>query len=116
MKRLLGKTLLSVTDEGDGDGLTFVCESGEIFRMFHEQDCCESVYLEDVCGEWEDIIGSKILVSEDVSSESEAPARKRSYEQWTFYKIDTAKGGVTLRWYGTSNGYYSTAVDFKQVL
>lgn len=32
-----------------------------------------------------------------------------------FYKFSTIKGSVTVRWCGTSNGYYSTRVKFKKI-
>jgi len=51
-----------------------------------------------------------------VSSEGE-PAVDPEYDDsftWTFYKFATIKGSVTLRWYGSSNGYYSESVSFVE--
>ena len=110
---LTGKTLESVVDEGNE--LVFKTTDGETYRMYHEQDCCESVVLEDVVGDLQDLVGSVILVAEEV--EGESPADFEAYESytWTFYKFATRKGYVDLRWLGQSNGYYSESVSFCKV-
>ena len=107
---LKGKTLVSLED--NGDELVFKTTDGEIYRMYHEQDCCESVRLEDVVGDLQDLVGSEILIAEEVDGES--PADFEAYEShtWTFYKFATRKGYVDLRWLGQSNGYYSESVSF----
>jgi len=82
--------------------------------MYHSQDCCESVYLEDVCGDINDLLNSTILkASEDTNHNDDPPAEgsDESYT-WTFYNIATFNGHVTFRWFGSSNGYYSESVDF----
>jgi hypothetical protein len=110
---LTGKTLVSLVDEGNE--LIFKTTDGETYRMYHEQDCCESVVLEDVVGDLQDLVGSVILVAEEV--EGESPADFEAYESytWTFYKFATRKGYVDLRWLGQSNGYYSESVSFCKV-
>jgi hypothetical protein len=107
---LKGKTLVSLTDEGNE--LIFKTTDGETYRMYHEQDCCESVVLEDVVGDLQDLVGSEILIAEEV--EGESPADFEAYESytWTFYKFATRKGYVDLRWLGQSNGWYSEGVSF----
>jgi hypothetical protein len=109
---LIGKTLTSI-DKTD-DSIMFYCEDGDIFHMFHSQDCCESVTIDDVVGDLNDLIGSPIVNAEEASSED---GPKDGYEEsftWTFYHVSTTKGTVTIKWYGSSNGYYSESVEFAK--
>ena len=96
---LKGKTLTKIDGDKDSDELYFHTDSGECYKMYHEQDCCESVILEDVCGELEWLIGEPILVAEERSSgeHSDDPmcGRDESFT-WTFYELATIKGAVTL--------------------
>ena len=112
---LKGKTLTKIDgEEGDGE-LFFFISDGDVLKMYHEKDCCESVYLEDICGDLDNLIGSPILVAEERTNRDDPPIDERYDESWTwtFYEISTLKGSVTLRWYGESNGYYSEDVDIE---
>lgn len=115
---LAGKTITQISGAETGsDEIYFKCSDGTEYKMFHSQDCCESVQIEDIIGDPEDILNSKILRADESSSYNEDPEgyqRDSSDESftWTFYNLATKKGHVTIRWYGSSNGYYSESVDF----
>ena len=109
---LIGKTLTAATNADDRE-IVFETNEGEVYALYHEQDCCEHVYVEDVCGDLEDLVGSPILMAAEVSGENDGPLSE--YDEsftWTFYRLSTNKGSVTIRFYGSSNGYYSESVYF----
>jgi hypothetical protein len=111
---LLGKTLTTIVNENDE--LIFTTNEGEMFKSYHEQECCESVSIEDIEGDLNDLIGTPILQAEEVTN-SEDTFDKIEYPDlgtwtWTFYKLATIKGYVTIRWLGESNGFYSESVSF----
>lgn len=118
---LIGKTLVRAEQIGE-DVIVFVSDAGEAYRMWHSQDCCETVAVEDIAGDLTDLIGSPIVQAEEATN-SENPKSEtfgdHTYEDeshtWTFYKLATNKGSVTIRWYGSSNGYYSEGVDFALI-
>jgi len=105
-KDLLGKRIMRVEVT---DSEVFLHTSSGFYNLYHEQDCCEDVYVEDVCGDIDDIVGI-ITEAEEVVSEDNIKDGDES-GTWTFYKLGTQKGSVTIRFYGTSNGYYSERVN-----
>jgi len=113
VSELLGLTLVSV-ERIDNEELRFTTDNGIIYHMYHDQDCCESVTIDDVNGDLNDLVGTPILVAEE-STNDKGPGDEREAMTWTFYKFATVKGWVQIRWYGQSNGYYSEAVDFERV-
>ena len=123
-KELVGKTISNVElvkDERSNiiERIYFFTACGKKYHMYHEQNCCEYVVVEDICGDIKDLIGSVVLRAEECESYDETPISSDSFidgsNTWTFYHISTAKGTVTIRWHGSSNGYYSERVSFCDV-
>ena len=103
---LKGKVFTRVeTDEVDY--INFYLNDGERFSLRHDQSCCESVYIESIEGDLQDLVDSLILIAEEAQPEDQALNDYDESFTWTFYKLATVKGYVTIRWYGTSNGCYS---------
>lgn len=108
---LRGKTLVKIENRCNEE-LHFWCDDGSHYKLYHEQDCCESVSIEDIVGELDSLIGNPLTMAEEISGET-GESGWDSYT-WTYYKLATIKGYVTVRWYGESNGYYSECVDFMK--
>ena len=117
---LAGHTLKSITVLDGHAEMVFELEDGTFCHLYHDQDCCEYVSIEDVCGDLNDLIGHPILLAEEVIHDNENPdgLPVSEYQEsftWTFYKLATVWGAVTIRWYGESNGYYSERVSFAML-
>lgn len=110
-KNMLGQIMSDVID--NGDELIFKNINGKTYKFYHDQDCCENVCIEDICGELSNLIGSPLLIAEQIDNKDEPKCDAESYT-WTFYKFGTVKGTVTVRWLGISNGYYSEGVSYIQ--
>lgn len=109
ISKMNGEVIASIDGmEKDSRQITFHCESGNSFTMYHAQDCCEIVSVEDVCGDASDVIGGMVVSAEERTDSGEIEYGRQTF---TFYDIQTTKGSVNIRWNGESNGYYSESVD-----
>ena len=118
-KDLTGKVLKEVKGAvKDSDEINFLTTEGDTYRLYHSQSCCETVIIEDVIGDVNDLIGCPILMAEEVTSHEHQEFHDGNEGEsftWTFYKFGTVRGQVTIRWLGTSNGYYSEEVSFVKL-
>lgn len=115
---LLGKTISDIAIATDKDTIHIIMDNGDRYQLIHEQHCCETVEVYDVCGDLDDLIGVPLLLAEEVESEGNESNRPHEYVDswtWTFYKLATIKGAVTIRWLGESNGYYSESVSTVKI-
>ncbi len=114
---LLGKNWSEVRNESN-ERIVFTLDTGGQYELYHDQDCCESVLIDDIVGELTDLVGTPLLMAEENSSRENPPGVTKKYQEsftWTFYNFATVKGHVTIRWYGESNGYYSESVSFSRI-
>lgn len=104
-----GAKILSVHGLKENSDMVTIVTDKLSLQFFHWQDCCESVYVAQVDGDIEDVVGKTIFLFEERTVFTE--------EEWgdhllsTFYTIRTDGGDLTWRWDGRSNGYYSVSVD-----
>ena len=114
LSAMIGRVFVSVEGSVGADTLVFVGQDGTRFTFTHMQDCCESVEINDIVGDLQDLVDEPLLLAEETSNAEvpafEDPEYHESYT-WTFYKFATRKGFVDVRWLGESNGYYSERVD-----
>lgn len=98
------------------DFILFKTTCNKVYILFHIRDCCEDVFIHDICGDFSDLIGSPIVQAECVINENAGLDWGEPFPPtWCFYKLATISGYVTISWHGSSNGYYSETVDFKEL-
>ena len=109
IKDMVGKKIVGICyDEENFQIRTDDC----VYAFYHEQDCCEYVWLTQVDGISDKIIGSRIVIAEVVTDEKSVAGGSIT---WSFYKIGTNKGMIDFRFQGESNGYYSETVDLIKI-
>ena len=87
---LQGRTLSKVLKLDDYE-LRFHLTEDHYVRMYHMQDCCESVYIEDIVGDLDDLVGTPLLLVEEVSNYDGESKEYSESETWTYYRFRTIK-------------------------
>jgi len=115
IESMVGKIFTRVSG-GVGSGEMVFENATERFVFFHAQDCCESVDINDITGDLEDLVGEPLWIAVEVSGATEPDVEHYESYTYTFYKFATRKGYVDVRWLGESNGYYSEGVSLGREL
>ncbi len=116
---LKNKILTGIVVNKEDEKIVFTTKDNKKYKMYHYSECCEDVYIDDICGDIKDLLNTPVLLAEVVTNVDQNPVGCKIPDDqesftWTFYKLSTIKGSVTFRWYGGSNGYYSEDVDFEE--
>lgn len=112
---LVGKTITAAhLADADGNDCAVLETDGCYYMLSHSQDCCESFDLIDGQEDLDGLVGGVVVVAEEVVSAD--LGKREDYDDsytWTLYRFRTTKGDCTLRFYGTSNGYYGEAAELR---
>lgn len=99
--------------------IVFTRADGVKYVMGYEADCCASCEITDLNGDLSDLVGVPITLANESYDEPEGWIPDTYDEMgtwtWTFYRLATCKGHVDIRWFGSSNGYYSESVSFYRL-
>lgn len=114
---LLNKKVISITgDKAGSKSLYFSFEDGSEYKFYHEQDCCESVNINDLDSDLQDFVGRTFTLAEEYEFDAGKPSEWSESYTWTFYRFQDDTGNmIVVRWLGESNGYYSESVSFVEI-
>jgi len=110
---ILGQVIKRIIIGEDKSFILFFMINGDVWEMYHDQNCCEVVEIDDIEGEIQKLRNSYLTQAEKVTERGLQPkGDERDEGTWTFYKLATEKEYVTIKWFGLSNGWYSEEVSF----
>lgn len=124
---LKGKIIVDVIFNETLQEIYFTTSENKIYVLKHEQECCEEVLLTDIAGDLSSLVGNQVLQAEEVSNNIDRNTKNNKKKKkplknviqecytWTFYKLSSKGGYITISWYGTSNGYYSEKACLYEV-
>jgi hypothetical protein len=88
------------------------------YKLYHEQDCCESVFVENVIGDEKDILNEEIIFAEEDTGANDPDWYGDNYNDchtWTKYVLKTKNASLEFWFLGESNGYYNENVSIEKI-
>lgn len=90
---IAGKTVDDIRDcKPESGSVTFRFDDGTYCTLGYHRGCCESPHVDDVAGNLDSLVGQVVVTAEEHSFDSSDGSL------WTFHRISTGKGAVTIRW------------------
>lgn len=109
---LVGEVLTHIDTDEENNEIMLTTQSGRIIKIYHRQDCCESVDIAGLDGDWQQLVGKVIIEATHDEVESDVEYGSKTDTTLKFRVNDAT---VISRWIGESNGYYSESVDLEDV-
>lgn len=112
-RELRGKVLSSV--ELIEGGVAFKMKDGKRFQLHGHQSHMSSVVLRDIVGDLSDLVSALIVMADVESKDNHDMIDGEDMGMtWTYYKLATKKGYVTISFRGDSlGGRYTEHADFE---
>src|SRR5574343_300489 len=103
---LVGETLTYIDIDPENNVILLTTESGKRIKIYHDQDCSETVEIVDTDGNWHDLIGKPIVLAEHEAQQDGDPQPSEWADSWTRTTLTFKVDGSTVisRWIGKSNG------------
>jgi len=109
-----GKIVEKIDYSKDEFVLSFT--DGTQLKFYHEQYCCEKVYITQFVFSIPEIKGFASIIGKELKSIKES-YKKGEWEYGTYtetkLEFDTSCGKFEVHWYGESNGWYDENVSFQ---
>ena len=111
---LIGLTLTNIEISRrvphEDDYVVFVTDTGERYRLIHEQECCERVFIQDVQESIEDVLHTPIVHASKIVSPYVDPYGFKGFLYLFLLRTDT--GTLHILFQATSCGCDFLNVDF----
>jgi hypothetical protein len=102
----------------NGTRVEFEIEDGSVYALESTLERYEPVAIYEIAGSIPDLLGEPLQQAE-TSCTQELRTRWvhgwESCEEWTFYRLRTAKGSVRFSWYAGTGSNYGTEIAFFKV-